>query len=132
MGFFWHPPVFVEVAKALLEDPRVDILIMYTLVAGPMMEIMKSIARETLSARQPGKVLLFGTDISTFDHMTDLFEIQRAGVPVYLSPERAIRSLVQKVKYEKIRRHLLSEEPIAGSGTRCQGAGPGPPHHRPW
>ena len=31
MGFFWHPPVFVEVAKTLLKDPQVDILIMYTL-----------------------------------------------------------------------------------------------------
>jgi acyl-CoA synthetase (NDP forming) len=112
MGFFWHPPVFVEVAKTLLKDPQVDILIMFALAsAGPMIEIMKAIALETLPAREPGKILMFGTDVSTWDLMADLDEIQRAGVPVYLAPERAIRSLVQKVKYERIRRHLLNEAP---------------------
>jgi acetyltransferase len=117
MGFFWHPPVFVEVAKTLIRDPQVDILIMYSLAAaGPMTDIMRSIALETLPAREPGKILMFGTDISTYDLMADLDEIQRAGVPVYLAPERAIRSLVQKVKYERIRRHLLDEAPPPGSG----------------
>ncbi len=112
MGFFWHPPVFVEVAKTLLKDPQVDILIMYTLAAaGPMTDIMKSIALETLPSRDPGKLLLFGTDISTYDLMAELGEIQSAGVPVFLAPERAIRSLVQKVKYERIRRHLLDSSP---------------------
>ena len=76
-----------------------------------MMEIMKAIALETLPARESGKILMFGTDVSTYDLMADLDEIQRAGVPVYLAPERAIRSLVQKVKYERIRRHLLNEAP---------------------
>jgi acyl-CoA synthetase (NDP forming) len=108
MGFYWHPPVFIEVAKTLLRDPRVDILIMYTLAAaGPIIEIMKSIAQETLQAREPGKILLFGTDISSYELLADLARIQDAGVPVYLAPERAIRSLVQKVKYEKMRQHLL-------------------------
>jgi acyl-CoA synthetase (NDP forming) len=111
MGFFWHPPVFIEVAKTLLKDPQVDILIMFALAGvGPMVEIMKSIARETLPAREPGKILMFGTDISTYDLMRDLGEIEQAGVPVYRTPERAIRSLVQKVKYERIRRHLLNVE----------------------
>lgn len=117
MGFYWHPPVFVEVAKTLLRDPQVDILIMYTLAAaGAMAEIMKSIALEVLEAREPGKILLLGTDISNYDLLADLGEIQRAGVPVYLAPERAIRSLVQKVKYERIRGHLLKEAPDAGLG----------------
>jgi len=118
MGFYWHPPVFVEVAKTLLRDPQVDILIMYTLAAaGPMVEIMRSIALETLPAREPGKILMFGTDMSSYDIMTDLAEIQRAGVPVYLAPERAVRSLVQKLKYERIRRHLLIQQPLAAFGT---------------
>jgi acyl-CoA synthetase (NDP forming) len=116
MGFFWHPPVFVEVAKTLLRDPQVDVLILYALIsAGPMTEIMKSIILETLPALEPGKLLLFGTDMSTYDLMADLEEIQRAGVPVYLAPERAIRSLVQKVKYERIRKRLLNAEPVQGS-----------------
>ena len=118
MGFYWHPPVFIEVAKTLLKDPQVDILIMYTLAAaGPIIEIMNFIAQETLQAREPGKIVLFGTDISSYDLLADLAEIQRAGMPVYLAPERAIRSLVQKVKYERIRRHLLGEEPLVGSDT---------------
>jgi acyl-CoA synthetase (NDP forming) len=117
MGFYWHPPVFIEVAKTLLKDPHVDILIMYTLTsAGPVTEIVRDIALETIKAREPGKIVLFGTDISSYDILADLVEIQQAGVPVYLAPDRAVRSLVQKVKYEKIRRHLLSEEPLAGSG----------------
>jgi acetate---CoA ligase (ADP-forming) subunit alpha len=117
MGFYWHPPVFIEVAKSLLRDPQVDILIMYTLAAaGAMTEIMKSIALEVLKVREPGKILLLGTDISTYDLLADLGEIQRAGVPVYLAPERAVRSLVQKVKYERIRRHLLNEASLPGRG----------------
>jgi acetyltransferase len=105
MGFYWHPPVFVEVARTLLKDPQVDILIMYTLVsAGPVAGMMKSIALETMEAREPGKILLFGTDIPSYEILPDLLEIQRSGVPVYLAPERAIRSLVQKLKYERIRK----------------------------
>jgi len=57
---------------------------------------------------------MLGTDFSTYDLLADLSEIQSAGVPVYLAPERAIRSLVQKVRYERIRRHLLGEEPLPG------------------
>ena len=118
MGFYWHPPVFIEVAKTLLRDPQVDILIMYTLTtAGGVSEMLKFIALEALTARETGKILMLGTDISSYDLLDGMLEIQRAGVPVYLAPERAIRSLVQKVKYERIRRHLLDEEPFPGPMT---------------
>ena len=91
---------------------------MYTLAsAGPVTEIMRSIALEVVQAREPGKLLLFGTDISNYDILADLTEIQQAGVPVYLAPDRAVRSLVQKVKYERIRRHLLKEESLQGAGN---------------
>ena len=117
MGFYWHPPVFIEVAKTLLRDPQVDILIMYTLTTtGGVSEMLKFIALEALTARETGKILMLGTDISTYDLLDGLLEIQRAGVPVYLAPDRAIRSLVQKVKYERIRRHLLDETPLPGPG----------------
>ena len=43
----------------------------------------------------------------------DPFEIQQAGVPVCLAPERLVRSPVQKVRYERIRRHLVREVPAA-------------------
>jgi acetyltransferase len=117
MGFYWHPPVFIEVAKTVLKDPQVDTLIMYTLTAGgAVSEILKLIALEALTARETGKILMVGTDFSTYDLMADLSEIQNAGVPVYAAPERAIRSLVQKVKYERIRRHLLDGTPLPWRG----------------
>jgi acetyltransferase len=118
MGFYWHPPVFVEVAQTLLKDPQVDILIMYTVAAaGAVAQMMESIALEAAQARESGKILLLGTDIPSYEILPDLLGIQNAGVPVYLAPERAVRSLVQRVKYERIRKHLLKESPLPGFGT---------------
>ncbi len=118
MGFAWMPPLFTEVAKALLRDPNVDTVIMYAMAAaGAMVEMLGSMALEALSVREPGKLLLLGTDISSYDILADLVRIQQAGVPVYLAPDRAVRSLVHKVEYERIRRHYLKEEPFPEDGS---------------
>jgi len=91
---------------------------MYALAAGgAVSEMLKFIALEALTARETGKILMLGTDFSTYDLLANLSEIQSAGVPVYLAPERAIRSLVHKVKYERIRRHLLDGTPLPGAVT---------------
>ena len=117
MGFAWMPPIFTEVAKALLLDPNVDTVIMYGMAAaGAMVEMLRSMALEALSVREPGKLLLLGTDISSYDILADLVRIQQAGVPVYLAPDRAVRSLVQKVRYERIRRHFLRQAPPPRAG----------------
>lgn len=118
LGFAWMPPIFTEVAKALLKDPNVDIVIMYSLAAaGAMMEMLTSIAMEASTARETGKILMLGTDVCNYDLVADLAAIQKAGVPVYLSPERAVRSLVHKVNYERIRRRPLHGKPFLGSGS---------------
>jgi acyl-CoA synthetase (NDP forming) len=112
MGFMWMPPIFIEVAKTLLQDPEVDILIMYALaVPGPMAEMLKFVAGQVLPSRRSGKILMLCTDICTHSLYQDIQEIEQAGVPVYVSPERAIRSLVHKVEYEKVKRRLLRAKP---------------------
>jgi acyl-CoA synthetase (NDP forming) len=113
MGFMWMPPIFIEVAKTLLKDPEVDILIMYALtIPGPMTEMLKFVASQVLPSSQEGKVLMLCTDICTHSLYQDIEEIEQMGVPVYISPERAIRSLVHKVQYERIKRRLKQLEPL--------------------
>ena len=112
MGFSWMPPVFIEVARTLLQDPHVDILIVYALaVPGPMTEMLKTILRDTLPARQEGKLLLFCTDIPTHDLHEELAGIQETGIPVYLSPQRAVRALVLRTEYEQVRKRFAGFNP---------------------
>ena len=107
MGFSWMPPVFIEVASAILRDPQVDILIVYALaVPGPMTEMLKQILRDILPARETGKLLLFCTDIPTHTLHQELASIQNTGIPVYLSPQRAVRALVHRSEYERIRKRI--------------------------
>ncbi len=109
MGFSWHPPVFIDVAKALTRDPQVDILIVYALtVPGPMTEMLKEILHEVHQALEPGKMLLFCTDIPTFELRRDLARIEAAGVPVFLSPKRAVRSLVHRLEYERVKKRIAT------------------------
>lgn len=113
MGFSWLPDVFMDVARAIIEDDGVDVLIVYALaVPGPMTDMLKHILREVLPARRPGQLLLFCTDTPTYDLQDDLTEMERMGVPVYLSPERAVRSLAHKIEY---------------AGGQRAAAGPAPP-----
>ncbi len=105
MGFMWLPPVFIEVAKRLLEDDAVDIVIMYALaLPGPMTEMLKWVASQLIPYRQRGKILMLCTDIGTCSLYEELAAIEQMGVPVYVSPERAMRSLAHKVRYEEIKR----------------------------
>lgn len=107
MGFMWMPPVFIEVAKALLEDDQVDILIIYALaLPGPMTNMLKFVASQVSPHRPKGKLAMLCTDIGTFSLYEDIEEIERIGIPVYLSPERAVRSLVHRVRYERVRDRL--------------------------
>ena len=92
MGFLWTPPVFIEVAKALLADPGVDVLIVYALaVPGPMIEMIRYVVDE-VSAANAGKMLMICTDVPTFSLQPDLRAIEGAGAPVYVSQARAVRS----------------------------------------
>jgi len=95
MGFNWMPPVFIGTGTALLRDPGVDVLIVYALaVPGGMTEILQDIMSKLLAEREPGKMLLFCTDTPSHENAAALAEIEASGVPVYLSPHRAVRSLV--------------------------------------
>jgi len=95
MGFNWAPPVFVGTGTALLEDPGVDVLVVYALaVPGPMTEILRDILGRLAAARAPGKRLIFCTDTPSHENAEALAGIEASGVPVYLSPERAVRALV--------------------------------------
>jgi len=108
IGFSWAPPVFTEVARALLKDPQVDTLIIYTLsLPGPFVEMIKDILIQVLPDREPGKQLIFCTDFPTHALHQDLAEIEKIGVPVYLSPERVVSSLRHRVEYEKLKARRL-------------------------
>ena len=94
MGFNWMPPVFIGTGTVLLKDPGVDVLIVYALaVPGPMTEIMQDILGKLLEEREPGKLLVFCTDTPSTENAGALAEIEASGVPVYLSPHRAVRAL---------------------------------------
>jgi len=95
MGFNWMPPVFIGTGTALLRDPGVAVLIVYArAVPGGMPEIRQDIMSKLLAEREPGKMLLFCTDTPSHENAAALAEIEASGVPVYLSPHRAVRSLV--------------------------------------
>ncbi len=97
MGFSWLPPVFIDTGTALLNDPGVDVLIVYALAPpGPMTEIFKQILGQLLAVRPAGKLLMFCTDTPSHENAGDLAEIEASGIPVYLSPYRAVRSLVHR------------------------------------
>ncbi|MGW8324042.1 MAG: hypothetical protein ACWGSD_21070, partial [Thermodesulfobacteriota bacterium] len=105
MGFSWLPPVFIEVAKTLIRDPQVDILIVYALaVPGPMTEMLKEILHEASRALEPGKMLLFCTDTPAGSPFQELTQIEEGGVPVFLSPKRAVRSLCHRLEYERVKK----------------------------
>jgi len=98
MGFNWMPPVFIGTGTALLKDPGVDVLIVYALaVPGPMTEILQDILARLLAERAPGKLLVFCTDTPSTQNAGALAKIEASGVPVYLSPQRAVRSLVHRM-----------------------------------
>ena len=104
MGFSWAPPVFIETARAVLGDPGVDILIVYALaVPGPMTDMMREVLTQTLAVRKPGQLLLFCTDTPSAENAGDLAAIDAEGIPVYLSPHRAVRSLAHRLAYERFR-----------------------------
>lgn len=104
LGFRWLPPTFIEVLRALIADPNVDVLIVYALaVPGPMTEMLKFVFRETAAFRDPEKLLLFCTDVPTNGLWEELAGIEADGFPVYLSPRRAVRSLRHRLDYERAR-----------------------------
>jgi acyl-CoA synthetase (NDP forming) len=117
MGFSWLPPVFIEVIRALVADPGVDVLIVYALaVPGPMTEMLKLVFREAGPFSACGKQVFFCTDVPTFSLLEDLAGIEEAGVAVYLSPERLVRAVCHRVEYERLRgRPARADESVPGS-----------------
>jgi acyl-CoA synthetase (NDP forming) len=104
MGFNWMPPVFVGTGKALLQDPGVDVLVVYALaVPGPMTEIIEDILGKLLAERELGNLLVFCTDTPSTENADALARIEASGIPVYLSPHRAVRSLVLRRVYAEAR-----------------------------
>jgi len=115
MGFRWMPPIFIEVARTIVADPQVDVLIIYFLpLPGPMVE---QILSQALSAREPGKLLIFGTDNPDASMYGSLAELEGMEVPVFLSPGRVARALAHKVEYDRMRRGRAQTNDREVSGT---------------
>ena len=77
-----------------------DVLIVYTLTPpGGMTAMIQDIMGKLQAEREPGKLLLFCTDTPSHENADALAGIESSGVPVYLSPHRAVRSLVHLQDY---------------------------------
>ncbi len=121
-----NPAVFAKCARVLLADPGVDLLMIVGMFGGYAVRFAESLSQAEIEtsaeigalARTEGKPVIVQSLYAT--HKPEpLSVLRKAGVPLFIWPENAVRCAAESVRYGAARRRLAGNPPVVVGAARA-------------
>jgi len=99
LAFAYNPAVGLEVIRLVLQDRNVDVLIMFQLYHPAVPPIAKMLVE---AVRESGKPAIVALQAPRDLVRNEVEALEKGGIPVYPTPERAAKVAVYLAKYRQI------------------------------